>query len=206
MFELDIIETSDGFFVAAHDWNHWAKETGYSGPTPVTRSEFMKHKIRGSYTVMDMEAVNHWFRTHSDAILVTDKVNDPIRFASRFTDKKRLIMELFSLEAAKKAINNGVKPLLSEKALSQIKGDAISFLTKNKIKYLGMSRRAVSARKEFLQTLRDNNIKLYVYNVNFNAGKDEKYVLDNEIGLVYGMYADTWLPKFMPKAETLQKQ
>lgn len=206
MFELDIIETSDGDFVAAHDWAHWAKESKYSGPTPVTRAEFLKHKIRGRYTVMDMQGINRWFRNHPDAVLVTDKVNDPIRFANQFVDKQRLIMELFSLEAVKKALGAGVVPLLSEKALSQIQGNKLSFLTENNIAYLGLSRKTISNKIELLRKCRENNIKVYVYHVNFDAGKDEKYVLEHEIGQVYGMYADQWIPDFMPEAETVPKR
>lgn len=205
MFELDISETSDGAFVATHDWAHWAKEVKYAGATPVSRTEFLKHKIRGKYTVMDMKGINEWFRTHTDAVLVTDKVNDPVRFAGQFVDKQRLIMELFSLEAVKKALAAGVSPLLSEKALSQIKGDIPTFLTENNIQYLGLSRRSIPARKDLLRKCRGNNIKVYVYHVNFDAGKDEKYVFENELGIVYGMYADHWLPVFMPAPNTAQK-
>ncbi len=205
MFELDISETSDGAFVATHDWAHWAKETKYLGPTPVTRAEFLKHNIRGKYTVMDMKGINEWFRTHPDAVLVTDKVNDPVRFTKQFVDKQRLIMELFSLGAVKKARNAGVTALLSEKALSQIKGDIPTFLIENNIHYLGLSRRRIPARKDLLRKCRENDIKVYVYHVNFDAGKDEKYVLQNDIGVVYGMYADQWISAFMPESNTVQK-
>ena len=52
---------------------------------------------------MDFEAINQWFAAHPDAILVTDKVNDPIQFAQKFVDKNRLIMELFSLMSIEEA-------------------------------------------------------------------------------------------------------
>nr|WP_262889024.1 hypothetical protein [Nonlabens sp. Ci31] len=35
-------------------------------------------------------------------------------------------------------------------------------------------------------------MKTYVYHVNFQAGKNEKYVVEYELGSVYGMYADDW--------------
>ena len=41
--------------------------------------------------------------------------------------------------------------------------------------------------------LKKHGIKVYVYNVNFDPGKDEKYVYNYELGLVYGMYADKWV-------------
>jgi sulfatase-like protein len=205
LFELDIMETKDNFYVAGHDWNHWAKETGYKGILPVSKNEFLKHKIRGRFSSMDMDGINSWFAAHDDAVLVTDKVNDPKRFAAQFVDKERLMMELFSLPAVEAATSNGVTALLSEKPLSQIKGDLISYLKKHKINHVTLSRRSINKRRTLLKKLRKHKIKVYVYHVNFDSGKDEEYVLNNEIGLVYGMYADKWIPSFKPSKETENK-
>ncbi|MCK5443472.1 MAG: hypothetical protein KAJ23_16425, partial [Maribacter sp.] len=54
LFELDIIETSDGKLVAAHDWDMWARFTDYDGALPPSHSEFIKHKIYGDYTTLDL--------------------------------------------------------------------------------------------------------------------------------------------------------
>ncbi len=196
IFELDIIETTDGAFVAAHDWKHWAKETHFKGNIPVSRKEFLTHKIRGKFEPLDMFAINKWFKEHPDAILVTDKVNEPIRFSKQFIDKARLRMELFSLPAIEEASRNGISILISDIPRSQIKGDVISYLKDHKVEFVSMSRRAIIKNRELLKTFRENDIKVYVYHVNFDSGKDEKYVYSNEIGLVYGMYADKWIPAF----------
>ncbi len=193
LFELDIIETSDGKLVAAHDWNMWARFTDYAGTLPPSLSEFKKHKIYGDYTTMDLEGINAWFAAHLDATLVTDKVNDPIAFADAFVDKNRLIMELFSLMAVEEASQNGINTIISQEPLMAIKGDKLNYLAVNNINYVAVSRRIISSQTKLLLQLRDQGIKVYVYNVNFDAGKDERYVQENEIGLVYGMYADTWV-------------
>ncbi|TFG76948.1 MAG: hypothetical protein E4H26_03890 [Flavobacteriales bacterium] len=193
LFELDINETKDGQYIAAHDWHMWARFTDYEGELPVSLDEFLKHKIYGEYTTLDMNRINAWFSSHPDAILVTDKVNDPIRFANSFVDKKRLIMELFSLMAVEEAAKNQIQAMISQETLGEIKGDKLEYLAINNIKYVALSRRIVPKETNFLLTLRDQNIKVYVYNVNFDLGKDEKYVQKNEIGLVYGMYADKWV-------------
>jgi hypothetical protein len=130
LFELDIIESSDGFFVAAHDWKHWAKETNYENNYPVSLQQFLLQKIRGKYSPLDMDGINKWFSEHPDALLVTDKVNKPAEFAKKFIDKKRLIMELFTLSAIEEAAANGVSALISQKPLSEIKGDQIAYLKK----------------------------------------------------------------------------
>jgi len=198
-FELDIIETSDGKLVAAHDWNMWARFTDYAGSLPPTHAQFMKQKIYGDYTTLDMEGINTWFKNHPDATLITDKVNDPIAFSDAFVDKDRLIMELFSVMAVEKASEYGIHTMISQEPLLAIKGDKVNFLKVNNVKHVAVSRRILSSQKKLMLQLRDAGIKVYVFNVNFDAGKDEQYVYDNELGLIYGMYADKWIPAMQSK-------
>ncbi|GMN05243.1 hypothetical protein MTsPCn5_06310 [Croceitalea sp. MTPC5] len=193
LFELDIIETSDNQLVAAHDWKMWARFTDYKGELPPSLNEFKKHKIYGDYTTLDMKGINDWFAAHPDAILVTDKLNDPVAFAKNFVAKERLLMELFSYMAMDEASRNGIQVIISQQPLLELVGDKVNYLKVNNIKYAAVSRRIIRSQTKLLKQLRDNDIKVYVYNVNFDPGKDEQYVQDNEIGLVYGMYADKWV-------------
>ena len=193
LFELDIITTSDGQYVAAHDWKMWSRFTDYSGELPVKHAEFLQHKIYGKYTTLDMKGINKWFAAHPDAVLITDKVSNPLKFANQFIDKSRLVMELFSLMAVEEATKNGIAAMISQEPLNSIAGDKLTYLKANKIGHVAISRRIVARSASLLETLGKNGIKVYVYNVNFDPGKDEQYVLDNEIGLVYGMYADKWV-------------
>jgi hypothetical protein len=203
LFELDIIETSDGKLVAAHDWKMWARFTDYTGVLPPSHAEFKKHKIYGDYTTLDMNGINDWFAAHPDATLVTDKVNDPIAFANAFVDKERLFMELFSLMAVEEASENGINVVISQDPLMAIKGDKIDYLSVNNIKHVALSRRILKSENDLLLQLKEKGIRVYVYNVNFDPGKDEKYVQENEIGLVYGMYADKWI--FDSEEKTVSK-
>ncbi|WP_350285902.1 hypothetical protein [uncultured Croceitalea sp.] len=193
LFELDIIKTSDGKLVAAHDWKMWARFTDFEGTLPPTHAEFMKRKIYGDYHTLDMKGINSWFKAHPDATLVTDKLNDPVAFANAFIDKDRLLMELFSVMTIDEASRNGIQAIISQEPLLRLRGDKINFLKINNVKYAAVSRRIIRSQTKLLEQLRDNGIKVYVYNVNFDAGKDERYVQENEIGLVYGMYADKWV-------------
>jgi len=83
--------------------------------------------------------------------------------------------------------------MISQDPLLGLKGDPLNYLKVNNIKFAAVSRRIISNKTDFLLKLRDNGVKVYVYNVNFDPGKDEQYVNENEIGLVYGMYADKWV-------------
>jgi len=192
-FELDIVETSDGHMVAAHDWDMWARFTDFNGTLPPTHAQFMHQKIYGDYTTLDMEGINTWFKNHPDATLITDKINKPIAFADAFIDKDRLLMELFSVMAVEKATEQGIHAMISQEPLMAIKGDKVNFLKVNNVKHVAVSRRIIASQKKLMLQLRDAEIKVYVYNLNFDPGKDEQYVLDNELGLIYGMYADKWI-------------
>ncbi|MET1259337.1 glycerophosphodiester phosphodiesterase family protein [Flagellimonas sp. DF-77] len=192
-FELDIITTSDGHLVAAHDWKMWARFTDFQGSLPPSLKEFKKHKIYGDYRTMDLPAINAWFAAHPDAYLVTDKLNDPMAFAQTFVDKDRLIMELFSRLTLEEASRNGIAAMISQEPLLALRGKALDYLAINNIQYAAVSRRIVSSHKKLLASLRDQGVKVFVYNVNFDPGKDEVYVQENELGLVYGMYADNWV-------------
>lgn len=194
IFELDIIETSDGHLVAAHDWDMWARFTDYTGTLPPTHAQFVTQKIYGDYSTLDMEGINTWFEQHPDASLVTDKVTDPISFADAFIDKDRLIMELYSVMAIEKASEHSIHTMITQEALLELKDDKINFLKVNNVVYVGLSRKIIKSQKKLILQLKDEGIKVYVYNVNYDVGKDEAYVQENEIGLVYGMFADKWIP------------
>jgi len=193
LLELDIIKTSDNIYVAAHDWKHWAHEANYKGATPPTRDEFKKYKIRGRYTSIDIDDINKWFIDHPDAILVTDKTNDPIDFSDKFVDKDRLMMELFSLDAVKKGIKAKIKSAMpSWSVISQLKGDKLKIILNLGITDIAASRNIIKSNKSLLKDLKRHGINIYAFHVNFEKGKDEQYVFCNESDYIHGIYADVW--------------
>ena len=193
LFELDIIKTSDNIYVAAHDWEHWRKITGYKGKLPPNRETFIENKIYEKYTPMDITDINIWFANHPDAILVTDKVNSPIDFSNKFIDKERLMMELFTWDAVEEAINANIKSAMpTDKILEKIKGDKISYLKKLGVTDIASSRRIIDAQKDLIIKIVDSGINIFAFHVNHNRGKDEIYVVCNEREYFYGIYADKW--------------
>ncbi len=190
LFEMDIIKTSDNVYVAAHDWNQWSKKTGYKGETPVSLKTFKKNPIK-KYTPMDLDDINKWFKNHPDAILVTDKVNDPEDFAKVFIDKDRMIMELFSLNAAKEAKKLDIDVLLSDNVVIDQLGDhVLETLQSLNIGGIAISRKYIKDNIDMLRKLKNSGIKTYVFQL--GGEFDEEYVLKNEINYIYGMYADEW--------------
>ncbi|MDT7832998.1 sulfatase-like hydrolase/transferase [Flavobacteriaceae bacterium S356] len=193
LFELDIIKTSDNKFVAAHDWDFWAEITNFKGQTPVTQATFLKYPIRGTYTPMSMSRINQWFEEHPDAILVTDKVNDPIAFSKQFVDKNRLMMELFDWQSIENAIKAGIKsPIVAQHVLENISGNKVGKLKKAGVFNVAVSRTFIEKNITLLKELKASNIKVYAYHLNFDSSKDEEYVVKYEMDAIYGIYADTW--------------
>lgn len=193
LFELDIIKTKDGEYVAAHDWEGWARITGYKGDLPATREAFLKHKIYKTYSPMDMARINRWFKAHNDAILVTDKINEPKQFSDAFIDKKRLMMELFTLKAVKEGLKAGIKAAMpSQNVIKDLRGDKVIALKKLGVTDVAVSRSDIPEDYEFFKDLKEQGIKAWVFHINFEKGKDEKYVLNYEMDYIYGIYADKW--------------
>jgi phosphoglycerol transferase MdoB-like AlkP superfamily enzyme len=198
LLELDIMRTSDGEFAAVHEWDEWQEMTGYKGKTPPSHDVFMQQRLLGKYTPMDMDRINAWFSAHPDAILVTDKINDPVAFSSAFIDKDRLMMELFSLEAVREGVRAGILSAMpSWSVLSEIEGDQVQVLRQMGVKDISASRRVIGNNLPLLIRLKTNGIRVYVFHVNYDKGIDEAYVIANEMDFIYGMYADKM--DFQPK-------
>jgi hypothetical protein len=198
LFELDICETSDGKFVAAHDWAHYKENTNYAGEideTPLSEDEFLSLKIFEKFTPINIDFINKWFKKHKKAILITDKINEPKKFFgdNGFLFKDRCIMELFSWDAVDEAIEIGVTPMPSDNLVFD------KFLTEEQrlqklkdlnIKYVAISRWLIANNDVYLEKLKNQDIKVFVFHVNFDEGKDENYVYENEFCHIFGMYAD----------------
>jgi glycerophosphoryl diester phosphodiesterase len=148
LFELDIIKTSDGEFVAAHDWNIWQEQTGYQGITPVSLEVFNSYKILKDYNSLDMQAINTWFSSHKDALLITDKTRDIEQFANSFIDYKRLRMEIFTFPDVLIANALGVEPMLSENRLNNLKDKTLEYIKEHHIKYIVFSRASISKNRK----------------------------------------------------------
>lgn len=198
-FEIDLVEDKNGKILGAHDWEDWAEKTGCDSTLPVTEEHFLTHKFLDRFTLMSMDMINQWFTEHPDAILVTDKINSPKKMASQFVDKSRLIMELFSFDAIEEAKECGVEFMMSENVLAEIDGDYVDkliYILNEDIKYISISRRSIEKYKNLLVKCKKSGVKVFVYHVNYDEGKDEEYVYYNELQYVYGMYADSWIGEF----------
>ena len=199
LFELDLVLTTDAKIVAQHD------------PPGKTEAEFMAQPVFGKYTPLNMEAINLWFQNHPDAILITDKINDPQRIFDEFLFRNRVIMELFTWKSVDKAIELGIKPMASENLIFGSSKKAIELgimpttpkrateieqiLEEKKIKYICMSRYyGINGNENLLRRLKNKGIKNYVFHlelpVPIGGQTAEQYVWNYEMNFCYGMYAN----------------
>ena len=180
--------------MAAHDWNYWKRITNYKGKLPPTLQEFKKYKIMNKYTPLDINDINRWFKKHIDAVLVTDKINDPIDFSSKFVDKKRLMMELFTWEAVQKGLKAGIKSAMpTGELIERFDGNAVLYLRKLGVKNIALSREMINSHRWLLKQLALSGIHMYAFYINnVDKNKDEKYVVCEENDIFYGIYADKW--------------
>lgn len=190
LFELDIIETRDGYYVASHRWKDWVKQTNYKGRTPPTLKEFKSRKLYGKYTPLDLDDINKWFTEHPDAILVSDKVNKPQHFSSQFIDPSRLQMELFSWPAIQEALDIGLpNPMATLGLINKLPSniDKIQHLKKLGIKHVVANR---NMDKVLAKKMKDSGIKIYAFILGNSIREEETICMENQY--FYGIYADSF--------------
>lgn len=193
LFELDILQTKDGKFVAADNWKHWSRLVGYNGETPIFHEQFIKKKIISKYTPLDMDQINNWFTSHKDAILITDKINNPKEFSEAFIDKNRLMMKLYNEEALNVGLKEGILSAIPSQAIvNKITKKDIKELTEIGVKNIVIDREFIKNNKELLLEFKKHNIKAFAYGMNSEFGIDEEYVVKYEMDYIYGIYADQW--------------
>lgn len=115
--EIDLIETSDGHLVGAHDWPHFKEITDYTGThddVPLSLEQFRESKILGRYTPVTLREISALFDRHDDLILVTDKSNDFDLILEQYDHHERLVIEVFGTRNFKIAMQKGIRyPALS---------------------------------------------------------------------------------------------
>lgn len=136
--------------------------------------------------------LHDWFKNHPDAKLLTDKINDPKAVSQVFTSKHQLMMKVHSTPALKTAKSLDLEFVMHENVLNALKTNPLQKLLDYKTKHILISRKSIAAKKELLLKLKEAEIKTYASHVNFEKGKDELFMYNNEMGFIYGFCADVW--------------
>ena len=98
--EVDIMMTSDGALVLAHDSDdgYWARGTNIE-EIP-TLDEFLAQKIDGKYTAMSMDDLADFMRKHPDFMIVTDIKDEKEECITKISNDypdllKRIIVQIY---------------------------------------------------------------------------------------------------------------
>jgi Glycerophosphoryl diester phosphodiesterase len=72
LIEVDILTTTDGFHVLAHDWEYMSNRTPLAPNTAVTKAEFMQYEICNKYTPVALEDLIFFLDKHPKVRIITD--------------------------------------------------------------------------------------------------------------------------------------
>lgn len=99
--EVDIDTTSDGVFIASHDWEYFNRITNHSElkDSMCSFEQFSKRKIYDKYTPITIREIIDTLINHPDISIVTDKTSDPVIIDDLFSEiKERVYIECFTKE------------------------------------------------------------------------------------------------------------
>lgn len=189
LFEIDLIQTHDGRYVGAHSWHAWRAATGSSTSHP-THREFKQTLLFRRYRPLDLADLERWFGARSDAFLVTDKISDFDTLLAGFSHRRRLIVEVFSVDAYHRAVARGVlNPMLALlPALSSDGSDRVhELLRTTPVKFVSVPTKSLRREGRLLEALRRNKTCVYAY-----TSSDPSFLERNIGERIYGAYTDRW--------------
>jgi len=189
LFEVDLIQTLDGQYVGAHDWDTWQAATGSATPRP-THREFKDTLLFDRYQPLDLADLDRWFGARSDAYLVTDKILDFSTLLDGFSHRSRLIVEVFSVDSYRRAVAQGVlNPMLALiPALSKDgREEVYELLGTAPVKFVSVPSKSLRREGRLLAALRRNKTCVYAY-----SSSDPSFLERNFDKRIYGAYADRW--------------
>jgi len=184
--ELDLLKTTDGYLVAAHDWGKFHKITGHTGANPISLEEFRSRKIYGRYTPLSEIEIREILKANPDLILVTDKIQDPGVVIDALPFKDRIVMEFSALEDYQEALDLGLRyPMYS------VDGSKASFETvfARRIPLVALPAAALQRPegRAFARRLHQSRGCAFVYSSN-----EEAFIRDNLALGVTAFYTDAW--------------
>lgn len=186
--EIDLLETTDGKYIAGHDWELVNKMVGRSGDKPMSSEEFLSAKLYGKYTPMGEKQIVELFEKYPDWIMVTDKSRDVTKIARTFPYPDRMIVQVFGLVGYMKALKLGLKyPTLRLKGGRRgVKEIYKVFMDWINVKSVILGEKSFDKNRKYIKELHDKGITVILY------GNPRYQIVDNpeEIKKYAGEYID----------------
>ena len=167
LFEIDFIQTSDGHYVAAHDWKHWSSLVEEKPKNmPPSLSEFLASSRKDKQHPLSYSDAQKWINSHPDTFLITDKIQDLDYLKEHTINQEQLIIEIFTFEKYVRALELGLtKPMLSlVKYMSD--QEILDFASDWDVQYFAGYLSLPKTRKSLLNTLTERGACLYLFTSN----------------------------------------
>nr|WP_241906955.1 glycerophosphodiester phosphodiesterase family protein [Vibrio lentus] len=103
MIELDLLISTDGRVVAAHDWKSFHAMTNSNNTGSISSNEFELKIIYDKYQTINISTAVE-ILNENDVVLVTDKIKDLALLSKYIIDKDRSVIEVFNLKKYNEAI------------------------------------------------------------------------------------------------------
>ena len=188
LIEIDLIETSDGFFVGGHhDWSSFKKKISnyqyQNDNKPMSLSEVKNSKVYGKYRPLTIDYINNTFSKNKELFLVTDKSNNFKKIISDFTfDQNRIIVEIFGRKNYFLAIKEGIiNPMFSATI------NDYDFVHENNIQLIAVHTNDLIKNKEKYNKLIKKGVFIFAYTSN-----NKKFIKEHAGVNVSGFYTDFW--------------
>lgn len=192
--ELDLLETSDGHFLAAHDWALFNKATGHPkmGNTAPTLREAKSRKLYGKYTPLDAGAIRALFEENPGAFLVTDKTDAYTRLTASFPFKERLLVEAYSVENYVRALETGIVHAVFNAGTP----DNLAEARRLGIRLISMPVWLAEANIETVRAMHKGGVAIFAYGpANSGPSADTEEFFQAYLGTAFSKYySDFWIP------------
>ena len=182
--EIDLLETTDGAYIAGHDWELVNKMIGRSGEAPISLEDSHNAKLYGKYSMLDEKQIAELFEKYPDWIMLTDKTRDVDHLAKAFPYPDRMIVQVFSLKNYFKALKLGFKyPTLRLKGGRRgIKGIYKKFMEWGNVKSVILGELSFNKNKDYIGELHNKGVSVILY------GNPFYKIVDNPEAIKQNLY------------------
>lgn len=194
--ELDLLETTDGNIISAHDWASLRKQAGMEvNDKPLSTQDIISIRKEGRSKPLFASEICQLLTQYPDVVLVTDKIRNYELLLKEIPFPERMIVEVYGgVEHYAAAVRAGVKyPALN------LPGDRITYdvamARKVPIVTVGNMAQFGQSELEQLRNLHEAGIVVMLYCYQIKDWDNEQFVAGHA-GRVFSMiYTDSWSPQ-----------
>ncbi len=168
LIELDLIETSDGKLIGAHDWVQFKEITGQDNKNdaPMSLADAYGLKIHGKYSALYADDIRLLLLNNPDFNLVTDKTNN-FELINALGTPERIYVEVFGARNYIKSIFHNIKRPLYSLSIGRWGevGEYLKILLLDP-KYVAASTSTVKSHERLFDWIHARGIKIFIFTSN----------------------------------------